>query len=172
MENIRITTTDRERLFSVSSLYLLPPTIGFLSLFSSSATTTNSNSNSNSNSDFLDCLINTYKFTKTHALSISNRFPSIKSPDNSQSLHSFFRELGFSETQIRTLVFSSSQILFYSSNKTLKPKVEFFKQELGVETSDLESFGQMQMGFGYGPTKVAGQLCLSREFWDRWSSAF
>ncbi|PON50878.1 Mitochodrial transcription termination factor [Trema orientale] len=111
------------------------PTIGFLSLFSSSATTTNSNSISHS--DFLDCLTNTYKFTKTHALSISNRFPSIKSPDKPQSLHSFFRELGFSETQIRTLVFSSSQILFYSPNKTLKPKVEFFKQELGVETSDL-----------------------------------
>ena len=115
-------------LYFFHSSYLL---CRFSSLSSSAKTT-----NANSNSSLVDCLRNTYKFTKTQALSISNRFSSVQSPRKPQSVHRFFRELRFSETQIRTVVRVYPNILFSHINKTLKPKVEFFK-ELGIETCDL-----------------------------------
>ena len=107
-----------------------------LSLFSSSAITRDSNS------ALFDCLTNTYKFTKTQALSISNRFSSVKYSDTErpQSVHKYFQKLGFSETQIRNVVLTWPNILFSCANKTLKPKVDFFKEQLGVEDSDLCEF--------------------------------
>ena len=99
-------------------------------------------SNTNSNSAFIDCLTNTYKFTKTQAVSISNSFSSVKtkSPHKPQLVHRYFREVGFSETQIRTLVLALPAILFSHVDKTLKPKVDFFEEQLGVGTSDLGRF--------------------------------
>ncbi|PON50880.1 Mitochodrial transcription termination factor [Trema orientale] len=121
---------------STSHLQYIPfkPPRSFLCLFS---TLSSSDITKNSNSGLLDCLTDTYKFTKTQVLSIFNRYSSVKSPEKPQLVHKYLQELGLSETHIRSVVFSSPQILFYCPNKTLKPKVEFFKQQLRVETSDL-----------------------------------
>ena len=55
-------------------------------------------------------------------------------------MHRYFREVGFSETQIRTLVIALPAILFSHVDKTLKPKVDFFEEQLGVGASDLGKF--------------------------------
>ncbi|PON37503.1 Mitochodrial transcription termination factor, partial [Parasponia andersonii] len=127
-------------LYNIMKMRALSPALRFFSPSTSCTSIISlfsSLSSSAITSALVDCLTNTYKFTETHALSISSRFASVKSPDKPQSLHRFFRELGFSETQIRTLVLAFPQILFASPNKTLKPKVEFFEQQLGVASSDL-----------------------------------
>ncbi|XP_062098243.1 uncharacterized protein LOC133804104 [Humulus lupulus] len=103
------------------------------SSLSSTATTTSSNS------DLVICLINIYKLSKIQAVSISNRFSSIKSPNKPQLVHKFFLEKGFSKTHIQSMVLVSSQILFADVNKTLRPKVEVF-QQLGIEGSELGKF--------------------------------
>ena len=104
----------------------------FSSLSSSAITT-------NTNSALVDCLTNTYKLTKTQALSISNRFSSVKSPDKPQSVHKLFLDYGFSETHIRSAILVSPQILFADVNKTLRPKLELFGK-LGIDGYDLGKF--------------------------------
>ncbi|KAF5480774.1 hypothetical protein F2P56_001490 [Juglans regia] len=91
------------------------------------------------NSPIADYLINTFKFTETQALSISTRFYWVKSPEKPGSLLLFFQNLGFSESDIRSAVRTSPQILFSDIDKTLKPKIEFF-QELGLVGSELGKF--------------------------------
>ena len=55
-------------------------------------------------------------------------------------MHKYFQKLGFSETQIRNVVLTWPNILFFScANKTFKPKVDFFKEQLGVEDPILVS---------------------------------
>ncbi|KAM2220218.1 hypothetical protein FF1_019296 [Malus domestica] len=93
----------------------------------------------NGNSHLADYLVNTFKFTKTQAFSISSRFSWVTSPEKPQSVYSFLRELGFSDTHIRSAVRVSPQILFPNINKTLRPKLEFF-QQLGLFGSDLARF--------------------------------
>ncbi|KAF4386625.1 uncharacterized protein LOC115707083 isoform X1 [Cannabis sativa] len=92
-----------------------------------------------SNSDLVICLINTYKLTKMQALSISNRYPLIKSPNKPQLVHKFFLERGFSKTHIQSMILVSSQIMFSDVNKTLRPKIEVF-QQLGIEGFELGKF--------------------------------
>lgn len=94
--------------------------------------------NPNGNSHITDYLISTFKYTKTQASSISNRFAWVTSPEKPQSVCSFLRELGFSDTHIRCAVRGSPQILFSNIDKTLRPKLGFF-QQLGISGSDLAS---------------------------------
>jgi mTERF domain-containing protein len=84
-------------------------------------------------------LINSLKFSKTQALSISTRFDWVKSLEKPQSLLLFLQNLGFSETHIRSAVRVCPQILFSDIDKTLKPKIEFF-QDLGLVGSELGKF--------------------------------
>ncbi|PON67934.1 Mitochodrial transcription termination factor [Parasponia andersonii] len=92
-----------------------------------------------SNLALVDCLTNIYKLTKIQALSISNRFSSVKSPDKPQLVHKLFLEYGFSETHIRSMILMSPQILFSNVDKTLRPKLEVLEQ-LGIEGYDLGKF--------------------------------
>ncbi|KAM2099597.1 hypothetical protein ACFX1T_026865 [Malus domestica] len=93
----------------------------------------------NGNSHLADYLVNTFKFTKTQAFSISSRFSWVTSLEKPQSVYSFLQELGFSDTHIRSAVRVSPQILFSNIDKTLRPKLEFF-QQLGLFGSDLARF--------------------------------
>lgn len=120
-----------------SSFQLVPskPIRNFFSSLSSPAKTLNPNT------PFYNFLTNSLKFSETKALPISNRFSSRwdTSPEKPQSVNSFLREHGFSETQIRSAVSGKPQILFADINKILRPKVEFF-QQLGLVGSDLGKF--------------------------------
>lgn len=93
----------------------------------------------NQNSPFYSYLTNAFKLTETQALSISNRFSRAVALEKPQSVHNLLREYGLSETQIRSAVFVSPQILFANINKTLRPKLEFF-QQLGLAAPDLGKF--------------------------------
>lgn len=84
-------------------------------------------------------LIDTFKLTKSRALTISDRFSRDRSLYKPQTVHNFFQELGFSQTQIEYIVRVSPQLLFSDINKTLKPKIDYF-QQLGFVGSDLLKF--------------------------------
>ncbi|CAN6679520.1 unnamed protein product [Malus baccata var. baccata] len=106
----------------------------------------------NGNSHLADYLVNTFKFTKTQAFSISSRFSWVTSPEKPQSVYSFLRELGFSDTHIRSAVrleffqqlglFGYDLARFISKNSTLLtasldrklvPCIEILKKILGNE---------------------------------------
>ncbi|KAH7565879.1 hypothetical protein JRO89_XS08G0029600 [Xanthoceras sorbifolium] len=93
------------------------------------------------NTLLLNYLIQTLNFSKTEAQSISNstRFYNVKSLENPHCVLHYLQSLGFSETEIRSSVRSSPQILFSDVDKTLKPKIEFF-QEMGLVGPDLCKF--------------------------------
>lgn len=91
------------------------------------------------NSPLVDYLTNTFKFTRTQAVSIADRFSWLNTPDKPQSVNNFFLELGFSEAQIKSAVHVQAQILFINVETILKPKIEFF-QDLGLAGSDLGKF--------------------------------
>ncbi|KAM7513673.1 hypothetical protein LguiA_003256 [Lonicera macranthoides] len=91
------------------------------------------------NPQILNYLINYLGFPKPQALSVSNRFQWIKTPQKPQSVVQFFTNLGFSETHIRSSVRTMPQILFAGVEKTLKPKLDFF-QELGLTGPHLGKF--------------------------------
>ncbi|KAL5751747.1 hypothetical protein ACOSQ2_022254 [Xanthoceras sorbifolium] len=84
-------------------------------------------------------LIETLNFPKTEAQSISARFSNVKSLENPHCVLHYLRSLGFSETEIRSSVRYTPQILFSDVDKTLKPKIEFF-QEMGIVGSHLGKF--------------------------------
>ncbi|KAL5751743.1 hypothetical protein ACOSQ2_022250 [Xanthoceras sorbifolium] len=84
-------------------------------------------------------LIETLKFSKTEAQSISTRFSHIKSLEKPYSVLHYLRSIGFSQTDIRTSVLSNPYILFSKVDKNLKPKMELF-QEMGLMGSHLGKF--------------------------------
>ncbi|XP_057950978.1 uncharacterized protein LOC131145811 [Malania oleifera] len=87
----------------------------------------------------LNYLIKTFKFSRTRAQSISNRFSFIKALEKPQSVVQFLKSLGFLDTHIVSSVHVSPQILFADVDRTLKPKLHFF-QELGLVGTDLGKF--------------------------------
>ncbi|CAN0908627.1 Transcription termination factor MTERF8, chloroplastic [Linum grandiflorum] len=96
-------------------------------------------SSSTSSSALVDCLIATFKFTDTQALSIATRFSSFKSPQKPQSLSQFLRDQGFTDAHIQATVSGAPQILFANVDRNLKPKIQHFRN-LGLEGSRLGKF--------------------------------
>ncbi|CAN1843965.1 Transcription termination factor MTERF5, chloroplastic [Linum perenne] len=96
-------------------------------------------SSTTSSSALVNCLISTFKFTDTQAISIAARFSSLKSPQKPQALFGFLRGLGFADAHIQATVFWAPQILFADIESNLKPKIQHF-QKLGLEGSRLVKF--------------------------------
>ncbi|KAA8517151.1 hypothetical protein F0562_017444 [Nyssa sinensis] len=121
------------------------PTRYFLYFFSSVASLPHAGTHTSppiSNPSIVNYLTEAFGFPEKRARSISNRFLWIETPEKPQSVVEFFKQLGFSETDIRSSVRISPQILFSDIDKTLKPKLQFF-QELGLTGSDLGKFISM-----------------------------
>ncbi|KAF5737867.1 hypothetical protein HS088_TW13G00758 [Tripterygium wilfordii] len=87
----------------------------------------------------IDYLVTSFNFSKSQALSIINRFPRAKSPDNPRAVFLFLQNLGFSTADIQSTARVCPQILFTNVEKTLTPKFKFF-QDLGLVGSDLGKF--------------------------------
>ncbi|XVF75631.1 hypothetical protein PTKIN_Ptkin13bG0202400 [Pterospermum kingtungense] len=97
------------------SISRLPITLRFLS------TTT-----SNQDSFTVSYLVNKLDFSLESALAASNGVQ-FKTPDNPDSVISFFEKLGFSKSQIATMVRRSPALLVSDVEKILLPKLEFLQ---------------------------------------------
>ncbi|KAF3677702.1 hypothetical protein T459_13855 [Capsicum annuum] len=84
----------------------------------------------------LNYLINTLDFPKPKALTISDRFPGVRSVEKPELAVQFFKSIGFTDAQIQSAVCCVPQILFADVEKTLKPKIQLL-QELGITGSNL-----------------------------------
>lgn len=73
------------------------------------------------------------------------------SPEKPLSVLNFFKQIGFTQTQIHSIIRQRTQILFSDVHKTLKHKIEFF-QQLGFQGSQLGLF------LSKNPTILAASL--------------
>lgn len=83
------------------------------------------------NTVLVDYLINSLKFSKDEALSVSSSYARTKSLENPQEVVRFFKGLGFSDAHIHSIARAVPCVLFTDIGKILKPKVTFL-QELGL----------------------------------------
>ncbi|KAK4586798.1 hypothetical protein RGQ29_023814 [Quercus rubra] len=80
-------------------------------------------------------LINTLGFSQEAAVSAS-RYVHFETPEKAESVVSFFKNHGFSQTQISKLVRKFPTVLLSDPDKTLLPKMDFFSSK-GIPSPDL-----------------------------------
>ncbi|KAK1294288.1 hypothetical protein QJS10_CPA16g01211 [Acorus calamus] len=79
-------------------------------------------------------LINSCGLSPESALKVSVR---IKSTEKADSVIAFFKNHGFSQTHITSMITRHPKLLSYDPDKTLKPKMEFFLHKVGFSASHL-----------------------------------
>ena len=92
-------------------------------------------STSNQHSFTVSYLINTCGFSREGAISASKHV-NFETPDKADLVISFFKNHGFSQTQISSIVRRYPPLLLSNPQKTLLPKLEFF-QSKGFTSSDI-----------------------------------
>ncbi|CAJ1938741.1 unnamed protein product [Sphenostylis stenocarpa] len=95
--------------------------------------------NFNETTSIVDDLNANFKFSRTQFIYVSNRVSRIRVRQNPLSVLNFFKEIGFTQPQIVSMIRQRPQILFTNVDKVLRPKVQFF-QLSGFQGSDLCSF--------------------------------
>ncbi|XP_042512332.1 transcription termination factor MTERF15, mitochondrial-like [Macadamia integrifolia] len=80
-------------------------------------------------------LVNSCGFSPAAAVSASKKI-SFETSERPDTILSFFRNHGFTETQISSLIRKYPSLLLVNPTKTLLPKLEFF-HSVGVQSSDL-----------------------------------
>ncbi|XVF75633.1 hypothetical protein PTKIN_Ptkin13bG0202600 [Pterospermum kingtungense] len=94
-----------------------------------------STTTSNQDSFTVSYLVNKLGFSPDSALAASNAIH-LKTPDNADSVILFFEKLGFTKSQIATIVRRAPGLLVCSAEKILLPKLEFL-QTKGFSSTDL-----------------------------------
>ncbi|XP_010530413.1 PREDICTED: transcription termination factor MTERF5, chloroplastic-like [Tarenaya hassleriana] len=97
-----------------------------------------SSPNSHSRGQLIDFL-KKQGFPKSQAVSMVGRFPHVGSLDRPRTVVQLFRNLGFSDSQIRSSIRVLPQIIFCDATKNLEPKIRFL-EELGFSGSALPKF--------------------------------
>lgn len=87
----------------------------------------------------IDYLNANFKFSKSQSVYIAKHVSATTFPEKPLSMMRFFKQIGFSETQIRNMILQRPQVLFSDVDKTLRPKIELF-QRSGFEGSELCMF--------------------------------
>ncbi|KAK7363598.1 hypothetical protein VNO77_05746 [Canavalia gladiata] len=90
---------------------------------------------SDPHSSTVSYLVNNCGFSQDSALKASRRLR-LHNPQKSDSVLSFFRNHGFPDSQIHSIVKREVQILLLDPDKVLFPKIEFLRSK-GVSTSDI-----------------------------------
>ncbi|XP_022635447.1 transcription termination factor MTERF5, chloroplastic-like [Vigna radiata var. radiata] len=93
----------------------------------------------NETTSMVDYLNSNFQFSKTQSLYISKRVSRGKFPQNPLSVLTFFKQIGFSQSQILSLIRQRPQILFTDVDKILRSKIEFFQMS-GFQGPELCSF--------------------------------
>ncbi|CAI8591128.1 unnamed protein product [Vicia faba] len=87
-----------------------------------------------------DFLNSNFKLSKPQSIFISKRLSGTTFPQNHPlSVINFFKQIGFFQTHIQTIIRHRVRVLFSDVDKTLRPKVDLF-QQLGFQGSDLSGF--------------------------------
>ncbi|KAL3830654.1 hypothetical protein ACJIZ3_019456 [Penstemon smallii] len=81
-------------------------------------------------------LLQKHKFSPQTAARVSSVLTHIKHPENSDSVISFFKENGFSNTQLEKIVKYRPSFLSSNLEKSIKPKIKIF-QDLGFSSDDI-----------------------------------
>ncbi|OMO87104.1 Mitochodrial transcription termination factor-related protein [Corchorus olitorius] len=81
------------------------------------------------------CTLGIYEALSESALSVSKKVQ-LKNPTKPDSVLNFFKNHGFSQTQIRKTVERMPKLLLCNAEKTLLPKFQFFYSK-GIPSSDL-----------------------------------
>nr|GMD65757.1 Transcription termination factor like [Ipomoea batatas] len=122
-----------------SSIVRISPTEGlcFLQLapFSSSIAVESSSATARKASFACSYFINELGFAQERALRAS-RYVNFETPEKPDSVRSFLRNHGFTESQISNMVRRFPPVLLCDPEKTLLPKIEFFKSS-GLSQEDL-----------------------------------
>ncbi|XP_059629807.1 uncharacterized protein LOC132272730 [Cornus florida] len=83
-------------------------------------------------------LIERQKFSPETASKVSSsiKSPNLKSPEETDSILSFLKESGFSDTHLERVIKRAPRVLFANLERSIKPKFKLF-QELGFSSSDV-----------------------------------
>jgi mTERF domain-containing protein len=115
------------------------PLQSFIFSFSTVSLSSSKTQYSKETTSLFNFLNSNAKLPKSHSIFISKRASRATFPQRPLSVINFFKQNGFSETQIHSIVRQRVQLLFSDVDKTLKPKLELFRQ-LGFQGSDLSDF--------------------------------
>jgi len=112
----------------------------FLLSFSTTSLSIPKNQSSNQETTFLFNFLNSNsKLPNYQSNYISKRASGVTFPQRPLSVLNYFKQIGFSQTQIYSIIRQRVRLLFSDVDKTLRPKVELF-QQLGFQGSDLCDF--------------------------------
>ncbi|ESW25587.1 hypothetical protein PHAVU_003G048700 [Phaseolus vulgaris] len=93
----------------------------------------------NQTTSIIDYLNSNFQFSSTQSLYISKCVSRGRLPQNSLPVLTFLKKIGFSQTQILSVIRQRPQILFTDVDKILRPKIQFF-QLSGFQGCELCSF--------------------------------
>ncbi|CAI9106526.1 OLC1v1005708C1 [Oldenlandia corymbosa var. corymbosa] len=89
------------------------------------------------NADMVNYLLDSLGFSRDAAITTLSKVPHLRpSPEKVDPIVCYFQNLGFSKTQIRSMVSGHPRLLCRNVDKTLVPKLNFFR-ELGLSGSGL-----------------------------------
>ena len=93
----------------------------------------------NETTSIIDYLNSDLQFSRTQSLYVSKRVSGCRFPQNPLSVLTFFKQIGFSQSQILSLIRQRPQILFTNVEKILRPKIQLFQMS-GFQGYELCSF--------------------------------
>lgn len=112
------------------------PFLSSISLIFFSSSSSSIPKNEKTKIDLADYLINQHHFSPESASEASSLNFFLKDTENSDSVLSFLRENGFSNTHIEKMVAKRPNTLLINLHNTLKPKIKIF-HEFGFSSSDI-----------------------------------
>ncbi|KAK1555424.1 hypothetical protein Q3G72_026162 [Acer saccharum] len=122
--------------FSNSTQLSKPPFVYSISLLFLSSSSRSHKTGTKTKVSLQDYLLNQHHFSPEAALKASPIRSHLKDPHNSDSVLSFLKQIGFSNTHIENLIQKAPAILFADLDNTIKPKIKIF-QDLGFSSIDI-----------------------------------
>ncbi|KAK4859644.1 hypothetical protein QYF36_009153 [Acer negundo] len=123
--------------FNNSTQLSKPPFVYSISLlFLSSSSSRSHKTGTKTKVSLQDYLLNQHHFSPEAASKASSIRSHLKEPQNSDSVLSFLKQIGFSNTHLENLIQKAPTVLFADLDNTIKPKIKIF-QDLGFSSTDI-----------------------------------